>query len=137
MSPQLLLQKIYSYRILQHNCVHNFYCRRYTTTVYCSTTASTTSTAENIQLTYTAAQLRPRLPLQKIYNYRILQHNCIQNLYCRKHTTNVYCSTTASTTSTAEDIQLPYTAAQLRPRLLLQKIYNYRILQHNCVHDFY
>ena len=172
--PKLLLQKIYKYCILQHNCIQKFYCRRFTTTAYCSTTASKTSTAADLQLLHTAgqlhtkfllqqiynyrncsttasktstaadlqlsntaAQLHPKLLLQQIYYYRILQHNYIQNLYCSRFTTTAYYSTTTSKTSPAADLQLPHTAAQLHPKLLLQKIYSYYTLQHNCIQNFY
>ena len=122
---------------LQHNCIQNFHCSRFTTIEYCSTTASKTSTAADLLLPHTAAQLHPKPLLQQIYNYRILQHNYIQNFPCSRFTTTAYCSTTASKTSTAEDLQLLHTAAQLHPKLLLQKIYSYYTLHHNCIQNFH
>ena len=117
-----------SFHELQYKRIQNFYCSRFTTTAYCSTTTSKTSTAADLPLLRTVAQLHPKLLLQQIYHYCILWHNYIQNFHCSRFTTTAYCGTATSKTSTAADLQLLHTVAQLHPKLPLQQIYHYCIL---------
>jgi hypothetical protein len=63
-----------SFHELQHERIQNFYCSRFTTTVYCSRSASKTSTAADLTLLHTVAEVHPKLPLQQIYHYCILQY---------------------------------------------------------------